>query len=208
MKVFFVRHGESEANLLHEFSNRGWKHPLTDLGIRQAIHLRDSLADERIERSFSSPIQRAVQTAETLAAHFQIPVEITPALQEYDTGIYEGRSDEAGWREYGRVWKEWQYRRDWYARMAGGESFWDMYQRFIPFIRGLMRDHANSTGAIVLVSHGGLYRCLLPFILSNISAEFAATHSIGNTEYILAQPDSNGHLVCLNWCGIQLQATA
>jgi len=39
----FVRHGESQANLLHEFSNRGWKHGLTDVGIQQAHLLLDQL---------------------------------------------------------------------------------------------------------------------------------------------------------------------
>ena len=36
MRLYFVRHGESEANLLHEFSNSGLKHPLTLTGVAQA----------------------------------------------------------------------------------------------------------------------------------------------------------------------------
>ena len=37
MKLYFVRHGESEANVLGVISNRGFQHPLTDTGIRKFL---------------------------------------------------------------------------------------------------------------------------------------------------------------------------
>ena len=43
MKIYFVRHGESVANLLHEFSNRGFKHGLTERGFQQAEQLSQKL---------------------------------------------------------------------------------------------------------------------------------------------------------------------
>ena len=39
MKLYFTRHGESKANLLHEISNRGFKHGLTERGFHQAEQL-------------------------------------------------------------------------------------------------------------------------------------------------------------------------
>ena len=50
MRFYFVRHGESEANLLHEFSNRGLKHPLTARGREQVIALAEHL--DRLQREF------------------------------------------------------------------------------------------------------------------------------------------------------------
>ena len=50
MKLYFVRHGESEANLLHELSNRGLRHGLTDLGREQAGLLAEESAS--LLRSF------------------------------------------------------------------------------------------------------------------------------------------------------------
>src|SRR6266851_1245061 len=61
MKVYFVRHGESEANLLHEFSNRGFKHGLTQQGQQQATTLAQSLKNASVTKVFSSPLMRAVQ---------------------------------------------------------------------------------------------------------------------------------------------------
>jgi len=46
MRIVFARHGESEANLVGLFSNRGWKHPLTPHGRQQALELANHLTTE------------------------------------------------------------------------------------------------------------------------------------------------------------------
>ena len=66
MKLYFVRHGESTANLLREFSNSGFKHPLTEAGVEQARLVAHSLSGLQVERIYSSPVMRAVQTAQIL----------------------------------------------------------------------------------------------------------------------------------------------
>src|SRR5215510_3422657 len=94
MKIYFARHGESEANLLHEFSNRGVKHGLTQKGRAQAAELAVELAAKPILRIYSSPLLRATQTAGILAEALGLEVEVTDALREYDCGVLEGRADE------------------------------------------------------------------------------------------------------------------
>lgn len=92
MKLYFVRHGESEANLLREFSNRGLKHGLTDKGRTQAAELAQKLKETPVTKIFSSPLLRAVQTTEILAASLSKPYQLTGALREYDCGVLEGKS--------------------------------------------------------------------------------------------------------------------
>jgi bisphosphoglycerate-dependent phosphoglycerate mutase len=67
MKLYFVRHGESEANLLHEFSNRGHKHGLTTHGKAQATTLAHRLRGAGVTHLFSSPLLRALETTAILA---------------------------------------------------------------------------------------------------------------------------------------------
>ncbi|HNS52650.1 MAG TPA: phosphoglycerate mutase family protein [Anaerolineae bacterium] len=62
-----MRHGESTVYLLHEFADSGCRHPLTERGIEQACALARGLGNLGIDRVYSSPLMRAVQTAETLA---------------------------------------------------------------------------------------------------------------------------------------------
>ncbi len=72
LRFFFVRHAQSEANVLGIFSNTGWKHPLTDLGRTQAKGLAEYLANEKVTKIFSSPVMRAVQTSEILSERLGI----------------------------------------------------------------------------------------------------------------------------------------
>ena len=73
MRLYFVRHGQSEAKVQRVISNRDLPHPLTELGRRQAEALARSLADVPLAALFSSPIMRAVQTAQIVAGFKSLP---------------------------------------------------------------------------------------------------------------------------------------
>jgi probable phosphoglycerate mutase len=197
-KLIFARHGESEANVLHEFSNRGLKHGLTARGRLQAQLLAEQLGDSATEALFSSPLLRALQTAEILSTHLNLPYEVTDALREYDCGFLEGRSDEDGWELYEIVLREWLVNRNWARRIQGGESFLDMQRRFVPFIEDLVTAYASAGATLVFVGHGGLYRCMLPLILRNIDFDFTLNHGLGNTETVVAEAMGR-ELICRAW---------
>jgi broad specificity phosphatase PhoE len=199
MKLYFMRHGESEANVLHEVSNRGHKHGLTLLGRSQAEQLASTLSEIAPSRIFSSPLLRTVQTAEILSAYLSIPFQVTDALREYDCGIIEGRSDAEAWR----IWSagiQACLRGDWQYRIPEGESLLDIRKRFEPFINLLISTYGATDERIVLVGHGGVYRCMFPLVLSNVDAQFSLTHNIKNTGIIIAESRGDA-LVCLDWCG-------
>jgi broad specificity phosphatase PhoE len=200
MKLYFARHGESEANLLRVFSNRGLKHGLTEKGRAQARILARTLEPASITGLFSSPLLRAVQTAEIVAEVLGLNYEITDALREYDCGVWEGRYDDAGWEEYERVLAAWIERGDWKARLEGGESFDDMRVRFVPFVERLVERYGDSPTGFGLIGHGGLYRCMLPLVLENVDHDFALKHSIGHTGLVGAE-QQGGRLICTSWDG-------
>jgi len=62
-----------------------------------------------------------------------------------------------------------------------------------------VQDYAETPGVMVLVGHGGTYRCMLPLVLVNINFAFALAHPISHTGYIVAEPQ-RGTLVCSAWC--------
>ena len=99
MRLYFVRHGESEANTTGLFSNRPPGAALTAAGREQAESLAVRLHDAGITQIYSSPLLRARQTAEILSAALNAPVEVTDALREYDMGIYEGTKDPVAGRK-------------------------------------------------------------------------------------------------------------
>ena len=64
--------------------------PLTERGRRQAKELAASLAERQVIAVYSSPIRRALDTAETIAGRLGLTVEVQTALQEYDFGKLSG----------------------------------------------------------------------------------------------------------------------
>lgn len=204
MKLYFVRHGESTANLAGEFSNTGWKHPLTAKGVEQARAAARGLAGLKLERIYSSPVMRAVQTAQILSGALQAPLEIAEALREWDVGIYEGRTEQAGWELHRQVQDDWFIAQRLDSRMPGGESFLDIRERFVPFVERLVRDGRDAGLNTVLVGHGGLYIAMLPAIFRNVDWAFARQHGFSYTANVLAEPRRDG-LYCVSWCGIPLE---
>ena len=200
MKLYFVRHGESEANLLRVVSNRGSVHGLTEKGRQQAASLGKSLAQSGINAIYSSPLLRATQTAAILSAALQLDVIVSAALREYDCGVIEGKSDAQSWELHKRTREDWLLRGQWESRIEGGESFVEIRRRFEPFIEDLLAKNP-ADASLVLVGHGGLYCCMLPLVLSNVSFEAAARLPFPNTGIVLAETRPHW-LYCLEWCGM------
>ena len=203
MNLYFVRHGESTANVLGVFSNEDHKHPLTEKGVEQARALACSLWAYPLTVSTPAPILRARQTAEILAEALQVPLQIVAALREWDVGIYEGSADPAGWEAHARVQDLWFNQQQLNGRMPGGESFYEIRARFFPFVEGLLLDGRGSDRRLILVGHGGLYTAMLPALVTNVDHAFALQHPFSNAGCVVAETRPEG-LICLSWCGISI----
>lgn len=200
MKLYFVRHAESVANISRVFSNSGWKHPLTEKGVAQAYDLAQKLIAKNIHHIYSSPVMRAVQTAEILARELQVEVEITEALREWSVGVLEDTDAQEGWDWQSRVLDDWFIRGDLTSKITQGENFLDIRSRFEPFIQRLVTDGVSRDKNIVLLGHGGLYTVMLPAVFKNIRREDTAGRPFPNTAYALGEVRPDG-LYCTEWCG-------
>jgi 2,3-bisphosphoglycerate-dependent phosphoglycerate mutase len=200
MYLYFARHGESEANLIQEFSNRGWKHGLTEKGVLQAQGLAYRLQNKNILRIYTSPLKRAVQTASLAAGILGTAYQIADALREFDTGICEGKRDPEDWQYWKLAMHNWNELGQYDYRIEGGESFNDMHARFFPFVNRLVTEWEKGAGNLLLIGHGALYWCMLPKLLSNLNPERIAGMDFPNSGYVVAEAQAEG-LVCLEWCG-------
>ena len=112
----------------------------------------------------------------------------------------EGRGDEDAWSAHQAVIQAWDDEKDYNRRIAGGESFNDLQERFVSFIEYLVGEFAAGEGDLVLVSHGGLLHQMLPIVLSNVDRAFTQAYPLGNCGYVVAVCGEEG-LVCLEWDG-------
>ena len=87
--LYFIRHGETEMNTQMRMQGRS-EHPLNETGIAQAEEAAERLREMgiRIDRVCSSPLSRAVHTAEIVAPDADITID--ERLIEIDCGPYEG----------------------------------------------------------------------------------------------------------------------
>lgn len=198
MQLYFVRHGESEANVHRIVSNRGFQHGLTKKGFAQAQALAEQLKAVPVDLIFSSPLKRAVQTAEILGRDHNLDYTVTDTLREFDCGVMEGKSDAESWVRFDTLIDDWLLHQQWHRRFEGGESFEDIRQRFVPFINNLTAQYADTDKIIVLAGHGGTYRLMLPLVLENVDLTFAYHHWLANTAYVHAEYRT-GALVCCSW---------
>lgn len=194
----FVRHGESQANLLHEFSNRGWKHGLTEAGIQQAHLLLDQLKQYPVDVIYTSPLLRACQTAEIVGQALGLVPQVAEALIEFDTGNLEGRSDSQSWDLYADITADWFERKNYLRGFEGGDNYTTILERFLPFFKSLQQRHVRSNQAVLMVGHGGTFHCVLPAILGNIDFDFVRKHALSHTGIVVAR-EIDDQLLCQVW---------
>lgn len=203
MRIYFTRHGESQANILHQISNRGLVHPLTRKGRGQAVALAEMLQSRAITQIYSSPILRAIETSIIVADRLGVDYEVTDALREYDCGIAEGRADEGAWGMWQALFDDWVVHKRWERRIEGGESFYDIRDRFVPFIEGLVARYGATDANLLCVAHGGVLWMMLPLVLPNVDNDFVQKHNLGYTTCIVSELGSEG-LRCVEWDGITI----
>jgi ribonuclease H / adenosylcobalamin/alpha-ribazole phosphatase len=143
-----LRHGETALSGGRRFSGRG-DIPLTETGERQAAAAASRLAERKIDAIVTSPLRRARQTAEAVAAATGVAVEVDEGLMELDFGDWEGLS-------FGEARARWPAELTaWLADPAvappGGESFDQAAARVGPALDRVVAAHPGQV--VVVVSH-------------------------------------------------------
>jgi len=199
MKLYVSRHGESEANVQQVYSNGLGVHGLTETGRQQAAELAGHLRGIPFAALYCSPVLRAVQTAAIVGEQLGLAYQIEDGLREYDVGVLEGRTyDQETDRIYWEVTRQWMEELNWDARIEGGESCNDIAARFMPFIRRLENQYVEPGANVLLISHGGTLRCMLPILLRNIDHAYAMAHHLSYTTCIVAERQGDAW-TCLRW---------
>lgn len=159
-EIILVRHGETEWNAerrLQGHTDIG----LNALGRQQAIALGRALANEPVTAIYSSDLQRALHTAQAVAAPRAMTVMIDVALRERCFGGFEGVTHDELPIRFPEAYAAMQ-RRDEDARYPDGErraeTLREFSDRTVSAIVQLARAHAGEK--IVIVAHGGVLECV------------------------------------------------
>ena len=154
MKIYLIRHGESLANLglvSADFSMDN-QNDLSKKGENQIREIIPAFQNCNIVRIFSSPMKRAVESAEILQSGLvnKPKIIIDNHLKEIDYGIF---TDDRNNPEMQNIAKQ-QIAGDQEIRFGGGENIREILERFLDFLVDAYKK--NQNGEIVVFSHGRL----------------------------------------------------
>ena len=172
--ILLVRHGEVTGNVGDKPTFVGWNDlPLNERGLEQAQIVANYLASEKVAAIYSSDLQRAKNTAEAIATKHDLEVCSDADMREVNYGAWEALGEADLLREYS---SQWQARQNdpWNIAAVDGESYSQMWSRFLPKWNALVKNHDGET--VVLVAHNGLIRMLLCHLLGAPFENFKRVH--------------------------------
>ncbi|WP_369902353.1 histidine phosphatase family protein [Bacillus manliponensis] len=151
MQILLIRHGQSEADILHVHEGRA-DFLLTDFGRKQVAQMVERVTDEfPPDFIFASPLKRARETAETLANKIGCPLQFEEELMEHNNGVQAGLSFEEA-----ETLPQPTYLHDCFEE---GESYIEFRMRIETMFSKIVSSCPHDR--IAIVAHGGVINCLL-----------------------------------------------
>ena len=165
MKLFLVRHGQTQANLEMYYSGQS-DVPLTDVGREQAKSIRPILEKIPFDRVYSSDLSRAIDT-QMLALPGYTGQRLA-LIREISVGSLSGKSIPETRKALGEEGKRLPLIG--YAQF-GGESTEELYDRARRFLKLLEDDPCENVAAF---AHGGFLSAVLRVVLESDFNRLAA----------------------------------
>ena len=160
--IILVRHGQTEWNRIERFRGRA-DVPLDETGLAQAEATGLRIHGEwQPSAVYSSPLSRAMRTAEAIAKHFDLSAQIHPGLIDIDYGEWQGLTPDEVRDRWPAELQAWYSHPD-QANIPGGETLARLRSRGMSTVNELSARLTEQT--IVLVGHTVINRIILLGVL-------------------------------------------
>ena len=178
IKLYLFRHGETDWNKENKMQSRA-DNLLNSKGLEQAKITAQILKDKNIEHIYSSPLKRAIQTADALKNIVNIDIEIIEDLAESDLSVFDGLNID--------LFEE-RIKNGYYKKITGTDNFLEamgcesdehIKKRIFNAILTICKKTPYKT--IAISSHGNILKKLL------IQCNFPDTSKLSNCEIIEAE---------------------
>mgnify|MGYP001138203850 CR=1 FL=1 len=197
-EIILVRHGETEWNVEEIFRGR-IDIGLNETGMKQAELLAQYLSDLKIDAVYSSPLRRALKTAEMIGSYHKLDVEIAPGLIDFDYGEWQGLPHQEVKDKYKQLYAQW-IKNPHQVRIPAGESLDDVRQRAIGVVDKAV---AKYEATVALVSHRVVNKVLVCALLGLDNSHFwnikqdtcgITTFTYENGRFILTEHNNTSYL--------------
>lgn len=176
LELILVRHGETNHPLTNQYIGIT-NEALGERGKKQALSLARTFVREKLDAIYTSPLDRAKDTAEPIANSLRMDMEILTSLCDRNYGIWEGKSPEEIRDKFPEENEQWY--QNWFEyEIPQGESAKQVYERNVEAIQKILEKH--ESGKILIVTHQVCIRNILS-ILFEMSVDggwhFQANHA-------------------------------
>lgn len=195
--LYLMRHGATAANLAKPYllQGRGIDGPLADEGVRQAKRTRELFACRPLACIYSSPLYRAVQTANIIAENRSLDVRVASGLTECDVGRWENKT----WEEIRRCDGDLldRFLADPFTHgYPEGENLAQVHERAAPVLNEILRRHRGES--ILVVGHQVVNRAYLSRLLGLPSGQVRRIKLDNCGVSVLVEEDEQIQVATLN----------
>lgn len=176
IELIAVRHGETDFNADRRMQGH-LDVPLSVTGRVQAQAAAARLADEPIDKIYSSDLQRALETARIIHEGREIELVTDLRLREFHMGTFQGMTLSEAREKHGDAWERF-FIHDADFALPGGQSRNQKQVEIASFMEEVVRSQAG--GRMLVVTHGGILIAMLRHVLG-IPASHYFRVSIENT---------------------------
>jgi len=195
--LLLIRHGENEYVKTGKMAGRLPGIHLNDKGQKQAQALGEALKDVPIKAIYSSPLERALETARPIAISqfHKLPIIKEHDLMDADIGKWQGKS----WRSLSltKVWKIVQNSPSRF-RFPDGESFPEMQTRIAKVLENIVKNHNKPKDVIAVVFHADPIKLAVSHFLGLPLDHFQRLSCDTGSVTVLHVNESGANLVKLN----------
>jgi len=167
-RIILVRHGKSTYNQERRIQGRLDKSILTEAGRSAALQVGDTLSSIAFDAAYTSPLQRAKETAEIILSRLTNPPQLQPTdnLMEIDLPLWEGMLRQDAIDKFPEAYQQWQRQPDKFSMKlpsVDGEiehfPVLAIFANARHFWQELLSRHQDGT--ILVIGHNGINRALI-----------------------------------------------
>lgn len=166
-EIILVRHGETEWNVVEIYRGRA-DVALDETGIKQAELLGKYLGDLKLDAIYSSPLRRALDTANIVARYQSVGAQVSDGLIDFDYGEWQGLPDKEVKKLYLALHSEWHINPH-LVKMPGGEGLDDVRERALAVVNEVV---SKYKGSVALISHRVVNKVLICSLLRLDNSHF------------------------------------
>lgn len=193
LRLYFMRHGETVWNTERRYQGMT-DIELSEEGLRQAECAAKRFKNIKIDKIYASPLKRAMKTAEKIAAEKGLEIISEDDFREIHFGEWEGKTVPELTEKYGESYTNFIREPHKYG-FPGEGSVENVINRIKP---GIDRLIAEDEGNVLIVSHGGIIRLMIMYIMGLDSSWFTKMWINNTGVSIIEIKDGRKLLLTLN----------